>query len=396
MLALQPAPWGGEPMNCFLSRFLAAAFLASVLQPNLPAQMAPGPLTKPLASFVDRHTLAGAVVLVANKEKVLAVESVGFADIAAGKPMANNAMFWIASQSKPITATALMILVDEGKVTLDDPIEKHLPEFKELKVTARDTEGRTVLKSPARPVTIRDCLNHTSGMPFKSAAEAPTLDALSLAAGVSSYAKTPLQTEPGTKYQYSNAGINTAGRVIEVVSGMPFEEFLDKRLFQPMGMADTTFWPNDEQVKRLALSYKPNAAKDNLEPVRIGQLRYPLTDRARGPMPAGGLFSTADDMAVFCRMVLNGGTHNGKRLLSEDSVKAMTTRQTPASMKESYGLGWSVGGTTCGHGGAQSTSMNIDFKRGLVTIFMVQHAGFPGDGGQSRGAFEKAAASLVK
>ncbi len=383
-------------MNRILFRFALVLLVACALRSHLFAQVAQGPLTKPLAPFVEKHTLAGAVVLVANKDKTLAVESVGFSDIAAGKPMANNAMFWIASQSKPVTATALMILVDEGKVKLDDPIEKYLPEFKELKITDKNDEGRAVLKAPARSVTIRDCLNHTSGMPFKSAAEEPTLDALSLAAGVRSYAKTPLQTEPGTKYQYSNAGINTAGRIVEVVSGMPFEEFLDKRLFQPLGMTDTTFWPNDEQVKRLALSYKPNAAKDNLEPVRIGQLRYPLTDRARGPMPAGGLFSTAEDMAVFCRMVLNGGTYNGKRILSEESVKAMTTRQTPASMKESYGLGWSAGGNTCGHGGAHSTSMNIDFKRGLVTIYMVQHAGFPGDGGQSRGAFEKAAAGLVK
>src|SRR5262249_51455558 len=140
----------------------------------------------------------------------------------------------------------------------------------------------------------------------------------------------PLRTEPGTKYAYSNAGINIGGRLIEVLSGMPYEDFLDKRLFEPLGMKDTTFWPNEEQVPRLAKAYKPNAAKDGLDETKIGQLRYPLSKRAgRYPMPGGGLFSTAADVGRFCRMLLNGGTLDGKRVLSEDSVKAMSTRQTP-------------------------------------------------------------------
>src|ERR1700730_12075761 len=122
---------------------------------------------------------------------------------------------------------------------------------------------------------------------------------------------TPLLFEPDTKYQYSNAGINTAGRIIEIVSGMPYEEFLDKRLFEPLGMKDTTFWPDEEQLTRLAKSYKPNSDKSGLEETTVAQLKYPLNDRKRQPMPAGGLFSTAADVGRFCQMILNGGTYKG-------------------------------------------------------------------------------------
>jgi CubicO group peptidase (beta-lactamase class C family) len=214
---------------------------------------------------------------------------------------------------------------------------------------------------------------------------------LSLRDAAKSYAMTPLQSEPGTKYQYSNAGINTAGRIIEVVSSMPYEEFLDKRLFGPLGMKDTTFWPNEDQLKRLAKPYKPNKDKNDLEETTIGQLKYPLNDRKRQPMPAGGLFSTADDVGRFCQMMLNGGVVNGKRILSEDAVKQMTTKQTGDAVKDNYVLGWSAGGDNFGHGGALSTNMTVNTKYGLVMVFLVQHAGFPGDGSKSLGAFQKAA-----
>ena len=172
---------------------------------------------------------------------------------------------------------------------------------------------------------------------------------------------------------------------------MPYEEFLTKRLFEPLGMKDTTFWPNPEQISRLAKSYKPDKDKTNLEAITVGQLRYPLDDRSRHPMPAGGLFSTATDVARFCQMVLSGGEFRDKRLLSESSVAAMTSKQTGDALKDGYGLGFSVGGGTFGHGGAFATGMTIDPKRGLITVYLVQHAGFPGEGGKSQGAFQNAA-----
>jgi CubicO group peptidase (beta-lactamase class C family) len=377
------------------ARLRLAALLIAVLPGALLSARAQETSDKKIAAalqpFVESHSLAGAVTLVANKDKVLSLEAVGYSDVAAGKPLKPDALFWIASQSKPITAAALMMLVDEGKVNLDAPVSKYLPEFNDQWVAVERDKDHVLLKRPTHPATVRNLLSHTSGLPFKSALEQPTLDLLPLRDGARSYAMTPLDSDPGTKFQYSNAGINTAGRIIEVVSGMPYEEFLDKRLFGPLGMKDTTFWPNEDQLKRLAKSYKPNADKTDLEEITVGQLKYPLNDRKRQPMPAGGLFSTAADLGRFCQMILNGGVSDGKRYLSESAVEQMTSKQTGDAVKEGYGLGWSTGGGSFGHGGAYSTNMSIDAKRGLIAVFMVQHAGFPGDGGKSQGAFRKAA-----
>jgi len=321
---------------------------------------------------------------------VLAVEAVGFADIGAGKKMPEDAIFWIASQTKSFTGVALMMLVDEGKIALDDPVEKYLPEFKGQMVVAEKDAEHVLLKKPARLVTIRDTLNHMSGMPFKSALEEPTLDTLPLIAAVRSYALTPLQSEPGVKYQYSNAGINTAARVVEVVTGKSFEDFLDERLLKPLGMKDTTFWPSNEQAARVAKSYKPDAAKKDLVETPIGYLHNPLTDlNRRFCMPAGGLFSTARDTARFCQMLLNRGELDGKRYLSEAAVAELSKRQTPESVKESYGLGFSASPDSFGHGGAHATNMEIRPQQGLVLIWMVQHTGgYPGEGGKAHGAFK--------
>jgi CubicO group peptidase (beta-lactamase class C family) len=343
-----------------------------------------------LQPFVDSHALAGAVTLVADKDTVLSLDAVGYADVEAKTPLIVRAIFWIASMSKPITAVALMMLVDEGKVKLDEPVETYLPEFKGQMLEVKEGSEKKLVK-PAHPITVRELLTHTSGLPFSTAAEAPTLDKLTLAEATRSYGKTPLLFEPGTKFAYSNAGINTCGRIIEVVSGMPYEDFLAKRLTGPLGMTNTTFWPNEEQLKRLAKSYRPSKDKKGLEEIKIGQLKYPLGDRKRQPMPAGGLFATASDVGVFCQMMLNGGTWKGKRYLSDSAVKEMTRRQTPKSLPQSWGLGFTVGGGHFGHGGAFATNMDVDTKRGLVTVWMVQHAGFPGNGNQSQGAFRKAA-----
>jgi CubicO group peptidase (beta-lactamase class C family) len=373
---------------------VAFARVAAGYAVPLPSPSQQKTIAAALQPFVDNHTVAGAVTLVADKEKVLSLEAVGYADIGGMQLLKTNALFWIASQSKPITAAALMMLVDEGKVRLDDPVEKYLPELGGLWIAAEKDKSHMLLKKPAHAITVREILSHTSGMPFQSPMEQPTLDALTLRVGILSYAVTPLAFEPGTKYSYSNAGINTAGRIIEVVSGMPYEDFLDKRLLVPLGMKDTSFWPNEEQVTRLAKAYRPNKDKTGLEPTTIGQLKYPLSDRGRQPMPAGGLFSTATDVARFCQMMLNGGELEGKRYLSEAAVKEMTKKQTPEGVKDNYGLGWSVGPGTFGHGGAYATNMTVNTKRELVAVFMVQHAGFPGEGAKSLGAFFKTAEEL--
>ena len=387
--------WLHRPFVLRACTLLALTLTGSITAREVFAQRANHPtspkITEALQPYVDSQALAGAVTLVANHEKILSLDTVGFADVAGKQAMPAEALFWIASQSKPVTGAALMILVDEGKVDLNAPVSKYLPEFNETWVAAYRDKETVLLKRPVRPITVRDCMNHTSGLPFKSDLEQPTLDLLPLRDGVRSYAMTPLNSEPGTKYAYSNAGINTGGRIIEVVSGLKYEDFLDQRLFALLGMTDTTFWPNEEQLTRLAKPYKPTADKRGLEETTISQLRYPLNDRTRQPMPGGGLFSTASDMGRFCQMVLNKGTLDGKRILSEAAVATMTSKQTADSLKDGYGVGWSTGGDSFGHGGALSTNHNIDTKRGLITIFLVQHAGFPKNGNESQGAFRKAA-----
>ena len=370
---------------------VALGAIALVAPARHSAAESPATIAAALQPFVDNHTLAGAVTLVASSDRVLSLEAVGYMDIARKRPMRTNALFWIASQSKAMTAAALMMLVDEGKVNVDDPVEKYLPEFKGQWVKTEHDSEHILLKRPVHPITIKNVLSHTSGLPFRSPLEEPTLDLLPLAARVRSYAMLPLEFEPDSKYAYSNAGINTAGRIIEVVSGMPYEQFMEQRLFQPLGMKDTTFWPNSRQVQRLAKPYKPNAGKTDLDETTITQLQYPLTDRTRQPMPAGGLFSTASDVARFCQMILNGGVLNGKRYLSEAAVRQMTGRQTPDALTISYGFGWTVGKGEFGHGGAYATNMTIDTQHRLIFIWMVQHAGFPGDGAKSRDAFMQAA-----
>ena len=351
---------------------MASARSAAVLQP-----------------FIDRGELAGAVTLVAGRDGMVDLDAAGFADLDARTPMRPDAMFWIASQTKPITATALMMLVDEGRVNVDDPVEKYLPEFRGQKLTGAEHGGRVSLVPPARPITLRDVLCHMSGLPFKSPVEHPTRDVLPLWATVRSYAALPLLSEPGTRYLYANAGTNTAGRIIEVVSGEAYETFLQTRLFDPLGMADTTFWPDDGQVARLAKHYRVQEDGGGLTEAPIEQLRYPLGDRARRfAVPGGGLFSTASDCARFCRMILCGGALDGRRYLSEAAVREMTRRQTPMTVAESYGLGWQVytdDDSQFGHGGAGATKMVIDTRRGLVTVFLVQVTGSGQYGESHRG-----------
>ena len=363
---------------------LAGLALAAFFPRAAPAQS----LLPVVQPFVDRGEVAGAVMLVADAERILALEAAGSADVAAVKPMPTDAMFWIASQSKPMTAAALMILVDARMVGLDDPVEKHLPEFRGQRVVVEKTDDRTVLARPSHPITVREILDHTSGLPFRSELEAPTLDRWPLEARVRSYAATPLDFEPGTRYQYSNAGINTAARIVEVVSGLPFETFLDERLFRPLGMTDTTFWPDKAQAARVATAYKPGPDKTGLVATTIDQLHYPLGDRSeRAAMPAGGLFSTARDVARFYQMLLNRGQWQGTRVLSEAAVDELTRRQTPDELPTSYGLGFSTGPGTFGHGGAYSTNTVAHVPQGIVTVWLVQHAGFPGTGDQAEGTF---------
>ncbi len=345
------------------------------------------PIHSYLQPLVDNHTLAGAVTLVASRERAVYLQAVGYRDLEAKTPMHTDSMFWIASTSKPMTVTAFMMLVDEGRINLDDPVEKYLPEFHGQMVKVKENDatqkgsGDTAVSTdrlvPAiHPIRIREILSHTSGLPFKSKAQPGALDLLPLKDAVRSFAAEPLNFQPGTDYAYSNEGINTAARILEVVSGMPYEQFMQTRLFDPLGMKDTTFWPSAEQIPRVAKSYKVDPKTRDLEVMDIDQLTYPLSDRAhRFPMPAGGLFSTASDVATFCQMILDGGVYHGKRFVSQAAIHEMTRTQNGGMRGKDYGLGWSVSDNGYGHGGAYSNAMEISPATGRILVFMVQQNG---------------------
>jgi len=349
-------------------------------------------LSASIQPYLDRHELAGAVMFVADKEGMLAAEAMGFADLEGRKPMTPDSLFWVASQTKPITAVLVMMLVDEGKLSVEDPVEKYLPEFTGQLCVARREEGELLLRKPSRPVTVEDLLLHTSGLLFRTLVDEPAADLAPLWARVRSYAMSPLEFQPGTGVLYSNAGFNTAGRIVEVIAGQPFEQFLDERLLRPLGMRDTTFWPNAEQACRLAESYRAEPEDGRLVKTRIDQLHYPLTDAAkRFSFPAGGLFSTARDLAIFYRMVLNHGSLDGRVYLSEGTVREMTRRHTPETWDQARGYGFVADGKSFSHGGAYGTLTRADLESGLIIGWLVQQSSFPGQGAEACATFGKAA-----
>ncbi|MBI5684442.1 MAG: beta-lactamase family protein [Verrucomicrobia bacterium] len=366
-------------------------------------------IPKRMQKFVEDGVLSGAVTLVARRDGVACLDAVGFSDLAAKKPMRADDLFWIASMTKPLTATCVLMLQDEGMLSVEDPVEKHLPEFKGQWMVAGRGKDTLTLKHPARPITLRDLLTHTSGI----ANVEPPRPTCSLAELVMAYAHRPLLFEPGSAWAYSTAGINVLGRVVEVVSGRPFAEFLDARLLKPLGMKDTTFWPTPAQARRVAKAYQPREG-GGLEEAGNYFIKGPLTSRDRTPFPGGGLYSTAPDLVRFHRMILNDGESGGRRYVSKAAVGQMTRTQT-GELKTgfvegmSFGLGWGVvrqpaGVTamlspgTCGHGGAYGTQGWIDAKQNMIVVLMIQRLKLQpnGDGSVVRGAFQEAAVAAIR
>ncbi len=274
-----------SPSHLFRSLLLVGAALAAMgaaisAQEPVPTDK-PGPLSPALQSLVDRHVIAGAVVLVADGDKVLDLEAAGYSSLATKAPMKTDALFWIASMTKSITGTALMMLVDEGKLSLDDPVEKYLPEFKGQMVK----EENAAPHPPQHSITIREVMDHTSGL---VKANDPALKRTgSLKDNVAQFAALPLLREPGTKFEYNNSGINTGARVVEVIAGMPYAEFMQQRLFTPLDMKETTFWPNEELGKRLASSTKATADKSGLEDINLESGDHARAHREAGAWRSG-------------------------------------------------------------------------------------------------------------
>jgi len=368
----------------------------ALLTLSLPMRLCAGdsPVKDALQPYVASNWLAGAVAVVVGTNGVISQDAVGYADVADKKPMKKDALFWIASMTKPFTAVALMMLVDEGKVALDDPVSKYIPQMSNLWVVDKKGNETMSLKRQARPITLRHLLSHTSGLPFLTPVLSCDLAALPLEYQVLHFTMNPLEFQPGEGYRYSNQGIDTAGRVIEIVSGMPYEAFLQKRLFDPLGMRDTTFFPTSRQLKRLAKAYGANKGKTDLAEAALPFMKPPFDRLGRHPEPGGGLFSTGADLARFCQMLLNGGLCRGKRFLSEASFAELTRIQTGQPDKK-YGLCLSVnqdGDGAFGHGGAAGTNMTVYPQRRLALIWLVQVCGgYPGKGGEAHGVFKATA-----
>jgi CubicO group peptidase (beta-lactamase class C family) len=361
--------------------------------------------------FVDEQKIAGAVTVVGNRKGIAGLEATGKLRLDPVEPMPKDALFRIASMTKPITAAGILILADEGKLKVTDVVEKYLSEFRGQMMVAERGPERLVLKKPARPITLHDLLTHTSGLPGYP----PGLGDLyskrnrSLSEATLAVSQRPLEFEPGSRWSYSNSGIDTLGRIIEVVSGKDYETFLAERIFTPLRMKDTTFRPGKEQLRRLAGLYGSKDGKLVATPNAI--IGPPVG--MRHPIPAGGLYSTGADLARFYRMMLNGGALDGERILTEETVKDMTRVQT-SELKcgftpgMSHGLGFAVvrepQGVTAmlspgsfGHGGAFGTQSWADPKRDLFVILLIQRTGLPNsDASEMRREVQRLAVAAIK
>ena len=355
--------------------------------------------------FVDSNDMSGAVTVVVTKDKIIHLNTVGLANIAKKEPMQANSMFWLASMTKPITGAAILMLQDEGKLKVTDPVAKYISKFANLK---------TPSGKPAN-LTIAQIMTHTSGL--GEANPGAALNAKTLADLIPLFLSAPMQYEPGSKWRYTQSGINTASRIVEIVSGMPFDKFLQTRLFDPLGMNNTSFYPDTQKPSaQRVVGYSKNRNTGTLEavplPAGFGKEGLP-------PLGNGGLFSTGPDYARFCQMLLNGGSLDGKRYLSKESIKLLSTIQTgdlPSGFIENHGndYGWGIGTGvlrnthegvaamlspgTFGHGGAWGTQAWIDLTRGVAYILMVQRPNSGnGDASEIRRIFQqKASDALAK
>lgn len=292
----------------------------------------------------------------------LEIRCFGLADVAAQRPMTADTVGWLASNTKAIACALVLSCVEEGKLALDEPISRYLPEWRGAKVP-----------------TLRQCMSHTSGLAFFP--EMP-IDRRPVQLLSRIGARSGMVSAPGEKYQYSNWGIDVAAACVEVVAGMPWEVLLKQRILDPLDMCDATFHPTGEQCERMAKGYV--LTDDNpAEEVLVDQLQYPYSLHGRYPEAGGGLFGSPMDMIKFFAMVANGGVGlNGERVLKEETVALWFEKQTPEGVDELYSFGAKVSedGQMMSHGGAWSTWGCAYRASGVARVFFVQRAG-----GESKG-----------
>ena len=345
--------------------------------------------------------LAGAVTIVARKGKVVHHAAQGVMDLQSKQPMTPGSMFRIASMTKPVIGVAVMMLVEEGKLHLNDPVARYIPEFRDMKVAVaqpaggrgggggENSEPRFYTVPAQRAITVKDLLTHVSGLgsgPMSNAdlAKVARKEGETLADYIPRLGSTALEFQPGTRWAYSpGAGFETLGRIIEVASGTRLDQFFRTRIFDPLGMKDITFWPTDAQMTRVASVYARGPNGLTKTPTPNDTMSRNVYFRG-----SGGLYSTAEDYIPLGMMLAASGGLNGKRLLGRKSVEMMSAVHAPDTLPgrpagEGYGLsvrvvtdhaarGTMLSDGTFGWSGAQGTHFFVDPKEQLVGVLMVQ------------------------
>jgi len=324
-----------------------------------------------MTKFVSEKKISGAVTLAIHNGKIIHLSSTGMSDIEEGKEMNSDSLFRIASLSKNFTAAAFMTLQDAGKVSIYDKVEKYIPEFKGLKLKSDDGKGDVDIR-------IWHLMSHTSGIKLLKASTMP-----SLKDAAASVRKAPLDFRPGSQWKYSR-GLDAVAHIIEVASGMPFTAYMAKTITTPLGLKDTGFSLDNEQVKRLVTSYAKGANKTLVVAKELESWKK------RTVLPSGGLLSTASDVGTFYAMLLNKGVHNGKRILSEEAVTQLTTSRT-GKLNTVPGCAWGLGYCLVEHPQGFSVSLNArsfghwggigphawaDPATKTVYVLMIQRRGF--------------------
>ena len=352
-----------------------------------------------LQPYVDNGQLAGAISIF-YKDGVQEVCCIGYADVAAQRPIKMDNVFMQCSQTKGFCGVTIAKLVEEGKLSLDDPVAKYLPEFRELWIETENKDGVRTLVKAKNTLTVRMVLNHTGGFPFEISAKrndvrgggwsggAPLRQVASIAAA------SPIMFEPGTRELYSNTGIDIGAAIVEVVTGMKWESYLKQEVLDPLGMKSTWFWPTDKQLKKKIELYetKPNAPAQWVK--EMGWQQRPYNDTHVFASAGAGLWTTATDQLKFYKMLMNLGLgDNGVRILEEETVKNLLTRTTRPETMGGYSLGlWAPvhdnEDAWFGHGGAWGTDCAINWHKKQIKLWIIQSAG----GGQPwKGDVDKAA-----
>ena len=352
-----------------------------------------------LAPYVESGQLPGAIN-VFYKDWRQEVACVGYADVAAKRPITMNDVYMQCSQTKGFCGVTIAMLVEEGKISLDDPVSKFLPEFKELWILGSNTNGVKKLVAAKNVLTVRTVMNHTGGFPFETCAKQGNLKGGGWSGGAplrqtaAIAAACPLLFEPGTKVQYSNTGIDIGAAVVEEVTGKRWEDFLKERVLDPLGMASSSFRPTDEQLKTQVEMY--DCVKDAPAKYRLQNEmeQRPYNDAHVFASAGAGLWTTANDQLKFYKMLMNlGKGDNGVRILKEETVKEILAKSSRPKGLGGYSLGLSAPEEDAedawfGHGGAWGTNCMVNWHRKELKLWAVQLCGSPRPWDKARTAAE--------